>query len=50
MGAGSAWFFSIAAVLLLVLTLHQMGVNASADIGAALRGAVEVLGKPLTVL
>jgi len=49
MAAGSAWFFSIAAILLLVLALHHLGVNASEELGVVLRGAVQVLGQPLTV-
>jgi hypothetical protein len=49
MSAGTAWFVSIIAVLGLVLALHQLGVNATATLGSVLRGAEQVLGRPLSV-
>jgi len=49
MGAGMAWFVSIVGVLALVFALHQLGVNAIADLGTMLRGAVHVLGQPLSL-
>jgi len=47
MSAGTGWFVSVVAVLALVLALHQLGVNATADLTTVLRAAVHVLGQPL---
>jgi len=48
MSAGTSWFVSIMAVLGLVLALHGLGVNAGATLGTMLRGALQVLGQPLS--
>jgi hypothetical protein len=47
MSAAMAWFVSIVGFLGLVLALHGLGVNAGADLGDVLRGATQLLGRPL---
>jgi len=47
MTAVQSWALSVLALLGLVLILHQLGIDASADIGTMLRGAEHVLGQPL---
>ncbi|HTP56583.1 MAG TPA: hypothetical protein VML53_08020 [Thermoplasmata archaeon] len=50
MSAASAWFVSVVALLALVVALHQLGVNASAELGSALWGTLRMLGQPLVLL
>jgi hypothetical protein len=47
MSAAMSWFVSVVAVLGLVLALHHLGVDVSAHVGAAVRGAEHLLGQPL---
>jgi hypothetical protein len=47
MSAGMSWFVSVVAVLGLVLALHHLGLDVSAHVGAAVRGAEHLLGQPL---
>jgi hypothetical protein len=47
MTAAMAWFVSVVSVLGLVLTLHQLGVDVSANLGMAVHGAEHILGQPL---
>jgi len=47
MTAVQSWTLSILAILGLVLFLHHVGIDASADIGAMLRGTEHFLGQPL---
>ena len=43
----TGWFVSVVAVLGLVLALHHLGVNVSANVGAMLHDAELLLGQPL---
>jgi len=47
MTAAMAWFVSVVAVLGLVLALHQLGLDVTANLGTAVRGAEHFLGQPL---
>jgi len=47
MSAINSWALSILGVLGLVLFLHQMGVDATADLGAMLRATEHLLSQPL---
>jgi hypothetical protein len=50
MGAATAWFVSVVAVLGLVLGLYHLGVNATGVLGTLLRSWVHLLGEPLVIL
>jgi hypothetical protein len=50
MSATKSWFVSVLALLGLVLALHGLGVDASASLGSALRGAEHFLGTPLALV
>ncbi len=50
MSAATGWFASIVAVLGLVLALHQLGIDITADLGSVLHGAEHLLGQPLDLL
>ena len=41
------WCVTVGAVLGLVLALHHLGVDVSANVGAVLRDAEYLLGQPL---
>lgn len=47
MTAVSSWTLSVLGVLGLVLALHHLGVDVTADLGAVLRGTEHFLGQPL---
>jgi hypothetical protein len=46
----SSWTLSVLGVLALVLALHHLGVDVTANLGAALRGTEHFLGQPLLSL
>ena len=50
MSAMMSWTLSILGVLALVLMLHQLGLDVSADLGTMLRGTEHLLGQPLLTL
>ena len=50
MSAINSWTLSILGVLGLVLILHQLGVDATADLGVMLRGTEHLLSQPLFAL
>lgn len=50
MTAISSWALSVLGVLGLVLALHHLGVDVTADLGAILRGTEHFLGQPLFAL
>jgi len=50
MSAINSWALSILGLLGLVLVLHQLGVDASADLGTMLRGTEHLLAQPLFAL
>jgi len=47
MSAMMSWFVSVMAVLGLVLALHHLGLDISANVGAFVQDAEHVLGQPL---
>jgi len=47
MTATSSWALSILGILCLVLFLHHLGVDVTADLGSLLRGTVHFLAQPL---
>ena len=49
MSAAMSWMVSVVAVLGLVLALHHLGIDVSATLGTALRGAEHILGQPLVL-
>jgi len=50
MTALTSWALSVLGVLALVLMLHQLGVDVTADLGSVLRGTEHFLGQPLLSL
>ena len=42
-----SWFVTVGAVLGLVLALHHLGVDVSANVGAVVHDAEHLLGQPL---
>ena len=50
MSAINSWALSILGVIGLVLVLHQLGVDATADLGTMLRGTEHLLSQPLVSL
>ena len=50
MTAITSWAISVFGILLLVLFLHQMGLNVTADLGSVLRGTEHFLAQPLSTL
>ena len=49
MSAVMSWFVSVIAVLGLVIMLHHLGINLTADVGPTLRSTVHLLAQPLFV-
>jgi len=47
MTALTSWTLSVLGVLALVLALHHLGVDITADLGSLLRGTEQFLGQPL---
>ncbi|MGA8710104.1 MAG: hypothetical protein ACLP8Y_04620 [Thermoplasmata archaeon] len=50
MTALTSWTLSVLGVLGLVLVLHHLGVDVTADLGSLLRGTEQFLGQPLFAL
>ncbi len=47
MSAATGWFFTVVAVLGLVLALHHLGLDVIASVGTALHDLEHFLGQPL---
>ena len=47
MTAMTSWALSILGIVCLVLFLHHLGVDVTADIGSMLRGTEQFLSQPL---
>ncbi len=47
MSAAMSWFVTVGAVLGLVLALHHLGLDVSANVGTVLHDAELFLGQPL---
>ncbi len=47
MGSAMAWFSTIVLLILLVLMLHQLGMDITTTIGNALHGVEHFLGEPI---
>jgi hypothetical protein len=48
MTAVSNWALAILGILCLVLALHHLGLDVTANLGAALRGTEHILAQPLS--
>jgi hypothetical protein len=50
MTAMMSWFLTVIGLLGFVIVLHHLGVDLTATIGSAVRGAEQLLGRPLVTL